>query len=96
MIHHHHEPALRRAMIRLREHIDATQRDKYNAATGAFNVQALLTGPNAKAINLFSAAKYLTRYESAGFEKSGQTDDLIKAIHHLLIQLENEISTHNP
>lgn len=87
----HEALRLHRAHEALRLHIAACARDKYNRPAGMFDVQAQLTGPHAKTINLFAAAKYLTRYESAGYEKSGQREDLMKAIHHLLIQLNNEL-----
>jgi len=80
-----------KALNVLWQHIEHCKKDKYNRETGMFDVQAQLTGPHAKTINLFAAAKYLTRYESEGYEKSGQTKDLLKAIHHLVIQLENDL-----
>lgn len=35
-----------------------------------------------------NAAKYLTRYMSEGDEKSGNTTDLLKAIHYLKLELD--------
>jgi len=80
-----------KAQEAIRSHIQACGEDKYAKHQGIFNAD-YVHGPNAKVINLSSAAKYLTRYESEGFEKSGQTIDLMKAIHHLLMQLENDLN----
>lgn len=68
------------------EHINVTEESsKY--PEGSMVKQFL----QSKEFLIGNAAKYLTRYMSEGDEKSGNRDDLFKAIHYLKLELDRVI-----
>lgn len=68
-------------------HIEKTNEDKYGEPViDPFNMRFHTTF--GKATNLSDALKYLNRYFTTGFEKSGNRNDLLKAIHCIIFELE--------
>jgi hypothetical protein len=61
-----------------------TYDDKYETKEpNGFHPRELLT----KDVCMFNASKYLKRYSTKGFEKSNNPNDVLKAIHYLLMNL---------
>jgi hypothetical protein len=69
---------------KLVNYLASTYDDKYEASEpNAFHPRELLT----KEVCMFNASKYLKRYSTEGFEKSDNPNDVLKAIHYLLMNL---------
>jgi hypothetical protein len=48
-----------------------------------------------KGFNMGNAAKYISRYVTAGFQKSEMPADLMKAIHYCLFELTRKVNKRN-
>jgi hypothetical protein len=73
-----------REVEKLVDYLAGTYDDKYEASEpNAFHPRELLT----KDVCMFNASKYLKRYSTEGFEKSNNPNDVLKAIHYLLMNL---------
>lgn len=73
-------------LTELIEYLASTYSDKYEVSEpNAFSPKELLT----KEVCLFNVSKYLRRYSTTGFEKSGNDQDVLKSIHYLLLALNN-------
>lgn len=67
-------------------YLSSTYSDKYeDDKPNAFHPKELLT----KDACLFNVSKYLRRFSSIGYTKSGNKQDVLKAIHYLLMVLSN-------
>lgn len=74
-------------------HLSGTFRDKYVEEAPFIDTKRLINHPrHAVGYNIGNAAKYLQRYASEGYEKSGQKKDLMKAAHYILMEL-NRVRT---
>ena len=72
------------------EYVGTTFDDKYD--NSMIKPMDMLMSEHGKILNVYSASKYLSRYSTEGYEKSGNPKDLMKAIHHILIEM-NRIKT---
>jgi hypothetical protein len=74
---------------KLLSHVSDTMDDKYSEPFGAIDLAWLRLGGNdiSAGFNVGSAAAYLKRYLSHGFDKSRNPEDLVKAIHFLLFEI---------
>lgn len=68
------------------EYVGTTFDDKYQSAM-IDTMEMLNSKEHGKILNVFNAVKYLSRYSTTGFEKSENPQDLMKAIHYILIEL---------
>lgn len=68
------------------KYLASTYGDKYEASEpNGFNPKELLT-PD---VCMFNVSKYLKRYSTKGYSKSGNEQDVLKSIHYLLISLNS-------
>ena len=67
-------------------HLDGTNDDKYFAATVRTN-ELILSKNLGMGFNIGNAIKYLSRYTTTGYSKSGARKDLKKAIHYIMFEL---------
>ena len=69
-------------------HVSKTYGDKYEATKNAIDMKKYYGGCRevAKPYNIGNACKYISRYDTKGFDKSEQPADLLKAIHYLLFE----------
>ena len=73
------------------EYVGTTFDDKYQ--NSMINTMDMLNSEeHGKVLNVFNAVKYLSRYQTTGFEKSENPQDLMKAIHYILIEM-NRVKT---
>lgn len=73
------------------KHVHATYGDKYQSdVTEWLDTKALLLSKDGKYACIHNAAKYLQRFSSTGFEKSGNIEDIRKAIHYLIFLLQRD------
>lgn len=72
-------------------HILDTFKDKYEAsAVPEIDLYGLMRhSPGSKYFNLGNASKYVKRYLTVGYDKSGNIKDLHKALHYLLMELDS-------
>jgi hypothetical protein len=77
------------ALSKLKEHAEKQENEKYYRSD--INADGLL---KRKDFVLGNAVKYLVRYMAQSGEKRGQVEDLLKAAHYLLFEIENR--TNNP
>ncbi len=72
-------------------HIKKTQSDKYEEGANLIDLYGMKYSATrtSSGFNVGNAASYLKRYLTEGFDKSYQTEDLLKAIHFLLFELES-------
>ncbi len=76
------------AMSELIHYISKTYKEKYeNAGTKNISRDFLMTAPTPHA-TCFNSLKYIQRYSTTGFDKSGKIVDIHKAIHYLLFELQ--------
>jgi len=69
-------------------YIATTYKDKYeDAGNGNMSRDFLISTPTPHA-TCFNALKYIQRYTTTGFAKSGKIVDVHKAIHYLLFELQ--------
>jgi hypothetical protein len=72
----------------LMEYLTTTYSDKYTDTSSPLNTKDFLYHDlHGKSVNMFSAVKYMKRYMTSGYGKSGNPVDLYKAIHYLLFEL---------
>jgi len=64
------------------KYVDATNEDKYNASVIDNTPYLMKTD-----FTIGSAVKYLSRYNTDGYKKSRQSEDLYKTIHYCLFEL---------
>lgn len=83
------DPTLVEPFNDLLKHIDTTYDDKYNTPFPEVDNYWLKYngGKYSSGFNVGSAASYLKRYLSSGFEKSYKVEDLYKTIHFLLYEI---------
>lgn len=83
------DPFLLISMAKVAKHINKTFNDKYNDDTPAVDLQGLMRhSPHGRPFNIGNACKYLRRYLTDGFAKSNDTEDLLKAVHYILFELD--------
>ncbi len=76
------------ALSELIHYISKTYKEKYeNAGTKNISRDFLMTSPTPHA-TCFNSLKYIQRYSTTGFDKSGKVVDIYKAIHYLLFELQ--------
>lgn len=73
------------------EYVGTTFDDKYQSSM-IDTMEMLNSKEHGKVLNVFNAVKYLSRYSTTGFEKSENPQDLMKAIHYILIEM-NRVKT---
>jgi len=70
-------------------YVEKTYTDKYADANAAIEpARVIMSGELGKGFNIGNALKYISRYSTKGYDKSGQRDDLFKAAHYLLFEAE--------
>jgi hypothetical protein len=83
------EPAAFEVLAEIISHIHGTYSDKYQSdVTDWLDTKALLLSKNGKYASIHSASKYIQRYSTTGFEKSGQLVDIYKAVHYLVFLIQ--------
>lgn len=72
-------------------HIKKTQADKYESGAPLIDLYSLkFSGTKTSSgFNIGNASSYLKRYLTEGFDKSYQPEDLLKAIHFILFEIES-------
>lgn len=77
------------ALAYLIDYVISTYSDKYESAEMPNLSKTILTSTElGKGANIFTAFKYIQRYATTGFEKSGNPIDLLKSIHYVLFELQ--------
>lgn len=72
------------------KHIAATYDDKYEN-TGKTNIaKDFLLSSSSPDTAIFNCIKYVQRYSTTGFEKSGKIIDIYKAMHYLIFELQRQ------
>ena len=75
------------ALNEMKGYLEECMSDKY-CDTSTFTTADILLSPHlGKGANCFTAAKYVQRYSTEGYKKSGKRIDLKKAIHYLLFEM---------
>jgi hypothetical protein len=84
-----HDPEIVEALADVVTHIHTTYADKYEVDMfPAIDLYGLMrSSPHGKGYNIGNASKYLKRYLTEGFEKSGNPQDIMKAIHYLIFEI---------
>lgn len=77
-----------KAIALLKDHGDRHANDKYYKSI--IDMSGAL---KSKEFTLLTAQKYLSRYLANGGEKTGNPDDLLKACHYILFELQNRIDS---
>lgn len=82
------DPDMLKALVHLLLYVGSCYGDKYEKG-GMHNFSKEVTQhPDlGKGANLFTTLKYLQRYISTGFAKSGNPEDLMKSMHYILFEL---------
>jgi hypothetical protein len=70
-------------------YLESTYGDKYEGDTNNYAKQKLLS-KEGKSANIFTALKYIKRYDTVGYKKSENIQDLYKAMHYLLFELQRK------
>jgi|SRR5882672_1899013 len=72
-------------------HIKSTQADKYEMGNNLLDLHGMkFSGSRiSSGFNIGNASSYLKRYLTEGFDKSYKTEDLLKAIHFILFEIES-------
>lgn len=76
-----------KAFSMLQEHTEKHSNNKYQ--NSPINIEASLNVPQ---FTLLSAEKYIARYLATAGEKRAQKEDLLKACHFILFELQSKIS----
>ena len=75
-------------MADVMEYLKTTYKDKYTDPNSPLDTKRFLYHEtHGKSVNMFCASKYMQRYMTEGFDKSGNPIDLMKAIHYILFEL---------
>jgi hypothetical protein len=81
------DPEFYNQIFDLIKYLASTYDDKYEASEpNAFHPRELLTSD----VCMFNVSKYLKRYSTVGYDKSNNPKDVMKAIHYLLMSLNNK------
>jgi hypothetical protein len=82
------DPEFFDALTKMTNYFGETYGDKYrHSPMGNPGLALLYSKDYGKGANGYNATKYIQRYLSNGFEKSGNPQDIYKAIHYLLFEL---------
>lgn len=73
----------------LLKYIASTHDDKYEKDGNNIAKDFLMQSPSPD-VALFNAIKYVQRYRTVGFEKSNNIQDLYKAIHYIMFELQRK------
>ena len=76
------------ALSSLISYLSSTYSDKYENAGKPNMSKDFLMSSDSPDVALFNALKYIQRYTTKGFKKSGNPVDLLKAIHYCLFELQ--------
>lgn len=81
---------LMKVIVDVMEYISSTYGDKYeNAELPNLSKEILInTGVLGKGANVFNVFKYVQRYATTGFKKSDNVQDLYKALHYTMFELQ--------
>lgn len=89
-----HDPRLVRTIGQLAKYMVSTYSDKYEASMlPDVDLTGLLHNPESEHATGFligNALKYQKRYLTKGFEKSRNPQDLFKAIHYMIMELDRK------
>lgn len=89
------DPFILISLAKVASHVNKTYSDKYNTDFPEIELNGLMRhSKHGKGFNIGNASKYLRRYFTEGFSKSSDPDDLLKASHYILMELDrrdNEI-----
>lgn len=88
------DPSTFFTLAKIAKYINSTFEDKYeSSALPEIDLTGLMRhSKGGRYFNCGNAAKYLKRYMTDGFSKSNNPDDLYKAIHYLLMELDRRIN----
>ncbi len=88
------DPALFLTFAKVAKYINSTFDDKYEAsAFPEIDLTGLMrNSKGGRFFNCGNAAKYLKRYMTDGYAKSNNPDDVYKALHYLLLELDRRIN----
>jgi hypothetical protein len=75
-------------MSELLGYVASTYKDKYEDSGKPNMARDFLVGSDSSDVAIFNALKYVQRYSTKGFAKSGKIVDIHKAIHYLLFELQ--------
>lgn len=83
------DPFILISLAKVASHVNKTYSDKYEEDNPAMDLTGLMrTSELGLGYNVGSASAYLKRYMTKGFTKSYNPEDLIKAIHYLLFEID--------
>lgn len=72
-------------LAKLIGYLSSTYADKYEGESSNYAKDKLLS-KEGKAANIFTALKYIKRYDTVGYSKSENPQDILKSIHYLLFE----------
>ena len=82
------EPELLVVVAEVLNHIANTYQDKYEGSKDLLNTKAQLYHPiRGASINTYQISRYLQRFMSEGFEKSGNKNDMMKIVHYAVFDM---------
>jgi hypothetical protein len=82
------DPDFFKALTDMTNYFGETYGDKYrHSPMGNPGLALLYSKDHGKGANGYNSIKYIQRYMTEGFEKSGNPKDLYKAIHYILFEL---------
>jgi hypothetical protein len=82
------EPEMLVALTDVLKHVSNTYSDKYEGAKNILDTKKQLYHPKrGQIINIYQISRYLQRFMSEGYQKSGNTNDIKKIIHYALFEL---------
>ncbi len=86
------DPAAFIAMVKIASHITSTYNDKYESSVlPEIDLTGLMRhSKGGRFFNCGNAAKYLKRYMTDGYTKSNNPDDILKACHYLVLELDRK------
>lgn len=79
------DPEFLAEITKLLDYLASTYSDKYEGESSNYAKDKLLS-KEGKAANIFTALKYIKRYDTVGYSKSENPQDLLKSIHYLLFE----------
>ena len=84
------EPLMFDILQAVTNYVASTYSDKYEATDKTNYGKNFLLESKSPDTAIFNTMKYIQRYATTGFEKSGNTKDIFKAIHYLLFELQRK------
>ncbi len=84
------DPELLSTLAEFIGHVASCYGDKYETKDRINFSKEFLLSTLSPDTNLYNSLKYIQRYTTTGFEKSGNPKDLYKAMHYIIFELERQ------